>query len=392
MDELYTLYDYMDSLLELAPYEFVRYMDATLPWGSRMFGLMGPRGVGKTTLFLQHVRRSGGSREMLYVTADHLYFATHTLYETARQFEHMGGRELLIDEIHKYPGWSRELKLIYDGMPDLKVAFTGSSVLEIVHGESDLSRRAPTYLMQGLSFREYLMLSHGIKAPQLSLEQIVGHEYAIPEVRHPLPYFAEYLRHGYYPFGDERTFDRVIEQVVSQTLQVDIPQYAKMNTSTGLKLMRLMGTISTLVPFKPNMTKLASQIGVSRNNMEDYLAYMEQAGMIAQLKTGAHGIGQLGKVEKVYLDNTNLLYCLGGTQVDVGNVRETFFFNQARVRNEVTSSPISDFQIGDMTFEVGGRGKTGKQLQGTARGFVVKDDIEHGYGNVVPLWAFGLNY
>lgn len=389
MDELY---QYMLDLLGTSPDGFTSYINERLPWGSRMFGLVGPRGVGKTTLFLQHVKRVKDKEGTLYLTADHMYFATHSLYETARTFMHMGGKELLIDEIHKYPGWSRELKMIYDGMPGLKVAFTGSSVLDITKGEADLSRRAPVYLMQGLSFREYLALFHGIEVPRASLSQIVAHEVEIPGVEHPLPFFADYLKHGYYPFGNQEAFGQIIEQVVTQTLEVDIPQYAGMNTSTGLKLKRLMGVISTLVPFKPNMTKLASQIGASRNNLEDYLAYMEKAGMIAQLKTSAKGIGGLGKVEKVYLDNTNLLYALGGSSVDVGTARETFFFNQMRVNNAVASSPRSDFEIEGMTFEVGGRSKGQDQLRGVDNGFVVKDDIEHGYGNVVPLWTFGLNY
>lgn len=389
MDELF---DYMLGLLPYVPRGFTRYMDARLPWGSRMFGLVGPRGVGKTTLFLQHADSAGSTQRTLYVTADHMYFSTHSLYETAREFNHMGGTELLVDEVHKYPNWSRELKMIYDGLPDLAVAFTGSSVLDVRRGEADLSRRAPTYLMQGLSFREFLAIVHRIEAPCLSLAQILEHGESIPGVAHPLPLFAEYLRQGYYPFAEQGTFARIIEQVVSQTLEVDIPLYAGMNTATGAKLKRLMGTIATLVPFKPNMTRLAGQIGVSRNNIEDYLGYMENAGMIARLRTGARGIGKLGKVEKIYLDNPNLMYALGNAAVDVGTLRETFFLNQTRVLGDVTSSFVSDFEIGGNTFEVGGRSKGQDQLAGVQHGYVVRDDIEHGYGNVIPLWAFGLGY
>ena len=165
-----------------------------------------------------------------------------------------------------------------------------------------------------------------------------------------------------------------------------------MTAATGRKLKKLMAVVSTLAPFKPNMTSLGSQIQASRNNVEDYLLYMEKAGMVAQLRTGASGLGALGKPEKVYLDNTNILYNLSDGREDVGSVRETFFFNQMRVNHLVTTSRISDFQIGDLTFEVGGKSKTADQIRGAEKGYVVKDDIEFGYGNVVPLWAFGLNY
>ena len=389
MDELF---EYMMGLLAYVPTSFVRSMNDRLPWGTHMFGLMGPRGVGKTTLLLQHIIALNSPQTVLYVTADHMYFATHTLYDLAREFSQMGGRELIVDEVHKYPNWSQELKLIFDGIPGISVVFTGSSVLDLQQGGADLSRRAPLYLMQGLSFREYLAISQGLELPCFTLEQVLGHEETKLNLSHPLPLFVEYLHVGYYPFAESRTFSHVIEQVISQTLEVDIPQYAGMNTSTGIKLKRLLGTIATLAPFKPNMTKLASQIGASRNNMEDYLGYMAKAGMIGQLRTGTHGIGTLGKIEKIYLDNPNLVYALGGDSVDIGAVRETFFFNQTRMLGDVTSSPISDFEIDGRTFEVGGRSKGFSQLTGVREGYVVRDGIEYGFGNVIPLWVFGLGY
>ena len=386
------LYEYMQHVLAAVPSAFTRYIYPSINWGNRMLGLVGPRGVGKTTLFLQHIRQAHEGAEALYVTADHMYFSGHSLYDTAVAFNKGGGAYLFIDEVHKYQGWSRELKAIYDALPDLHVYFTGSSVLDIEKGEADLSRRAPVYHMQGLSFREFLVIRYGIEAPLLTLEQVLAGVASIPGVAHPLPLFDEYLHTGYYPFGSDPDFIVELEQVISRTLELDIPQYANMTTATGRRLKKLMAVVSTLVPFKPNMTSLASQIQTSRNNVENYLGYMEKAGMVAQLRTGASGLGALGKPEKVYLDNTNVLYCLGGEHVDVGTVRETFFFNQTRVGNTVTSSPVSDFLIGDATFEVGGRSKTAAQLRGTQRGYVVRDDIEYGHGNVVPLWAFGLLY
>ena len=381
------LFEYMDRQIAGVTSNFHRYLYPRIKWENRMLGLVGPRGVGKTTLFLQRIRE-----EALYVSADHLYFSDHTLYETAETFYKGGGTHFFVDEVHKYPGWSRELKMMYDALPRLHVYFTGSSVLDIERGEADLSRRAPRYLMQGLSFREYLSIEKGLDLEPLSLEAILAGEAELPGIEHPLPLFRDYLRHGYYPFGSDVDFDLELAQVIARTLEVDIPQYANMTAATGRKLKKLMVVVSTLAPFKPNMVSLGSQIQVSRNNVEDYLLYMEKAGMVSQLRTGASGLGALGKPEKVYLDNTNILYNLSDGREDVGSVRETFFLNQMRVNHLVTASPVSDFQIGEATFEVGGRSKGRDQIKGVEHGYVAKDDIERGYGNVIPLWAFGLNY
>lgn len=386
------LYEFMIRQLDGMDSAFHRYAYDAISWENRMLGLVGPHGVGKTTLFLQRIKEHHSVDDTLYVTADHLYFADHSLLETAEAFAKSGGRFLFIDEVHKYPNWSRELKMMFDSLPDVRVYFTGSSVLDIEKGEADLSRRAPKYAMQGLSFREYLAIRHGIKAPILSIDDIVAHREGVPGVDHPLPLFKNYLKRGYYPFGSDVDFDIELGQVIARTLEVDIPQFAGMTAATGRKLKKLMAIVSTLVPFKPNMTSLGSQIQASRNNIEDYLGYMEKAGMIAQLRGSEDGLAALGKVEKVYLDNTNILYNLSDGGEDVGTVRETFFLNQARVGHTVSASRTSDFQIGDMTFEVGGRSKGRDQLKGVERGFVVKDDIERGFGNVLPLWAFGLLY
>ncbi len=382
----------MYRLLEQAPVKFHRYLYDEIKWDNHMLGIVGPRGVGKTTLMLQHLRESHAADEALYVSADNLYFTDHSLYDVAEELVRNGGRYFFIDEVHKYPDWSRELKAMYDSLPDLHVYFTGSSVLDIEKGQADLSRRAPKYVLQGLSFREYLAITHGIEAPCLSFDEILAGGPLLPQVEHPLPYFKDYLRRGYYPFGTDPDFETELEQVIVRTLESDIPQFAEMTAATGRKLLKLMTIISTLAPFKPNMTKLASQIQASRNSMEDYLLYMEKSGMIAQLRTGASGLGALGKAEKIYLDNPNIMYALVGEGQDVGNVRETFFFNQMRVRHTVTASKISDFEIAGATFEVGGKNKTQAQLKDAERGYVVKDDVEYGHGNVVPIWAFGLTY
>lgn len=378
--------------LRETPMEFFRYMFTEVKWQGRMLGLVGPRGVGKSTMLLQHIKQAGDINHSLYVSADHLYFAEHTLVELAEQFVKMGGRYLYIDEIHKYENWSRELKQIYDSHRDLQVVFTGSSVLDIMEGQADLSRRAPIYEMQGLSFREYLQLFHKITVPVFSLDDILQGGAEIPGVDHPLPLFADYLRRGYYPYAEDVDFERELQQVIGQTMEVDIPKYAKMNASVGSKLKQLLMVVARSVPFKPVNQKLADVTGISRNNIADYLLYMERAGMIAQLHDTTEGIRSLAKAEKLYLDNTNMIYVLTPDRAEVGNVRETFFMNQMRVRHQVLASKTTDFEISGRSFEVGGKNKGQRQIVNVEQGYVVKDDIEFGYGNVIPLWHFGLNY
>ena len=382
----------MEGLLQQTTSAFHRYMFSKVSWDSRMFGIVGPRGIGKSTMILQYIKENRTEKRMFYVTADHLYFTSHTLVDLVDEFAKEGGEQIFIDEIHKYANWSRELKQIYDSHPDIKVGFIGSSVLDIYKGHADLSRRAPIFMMQGLSFREYLILFHQLEVPAYSMEEILQNKVVIPHVTHPLPLFHDYLQRGYYPFAQERGYEILLRQVVNQTMEVDIPLYAGMNASTGRKLKKLLSVIGQSVPFKPVMDSIATIVGVSRNVLPDYFLYMEQAGMIGQLRDDTGGIRGIGKVEKVYLDNTSLAYILGGTATDIGNIRETFFYNQMRVTTDVISSRISDFQIDGRTFEVGGKNKGKRQISDASDGYVVKDDIEFGSGNTIPLWAFGLTY
>ena len=386
------LKEYYRQLLQNTNIVFLRYLYSEINWDNRMVGLVGARGVGKTTLVLQHIKLDLNPDETLYVTADDLYFSSNTLLDLAGDFVKQGGNHLFVDEIHKYKEWSRELKLIYDYHPKLKVVFTGSSVLDINKGAADLSRRAVMYHMQGLSFREYLKMFHEIDAQVFNLHQIIEHKAEIPELEHPLPFFDDYLRRGYYPFMQEPDFSILLQQIVRITLESDIPQYADMNISTGRKLIQLMMLIAESVPFKPNFNKLGNALGASRNNIANYCLYIEEAGLIAQLRDSAGGISGLGKVDKIYLENTNLLYNLSHVTPNIGNVRETFFFNQTKAKYKTFASSVSDFEIEDITFEVGGKSKEQKQIKTVERGFVVKDNIEIGYENIIPLWHFGLIY
>lgn len=386
------LYEFFYRKLKNTPVEFFRYKYNQIKWESRAFGLVGPRGVGKSTMLLQYIKQNLDTKDTLYVSADNLYFAEHKLVDLADRFVKMGGKHLFIDEIHKYEGWSRELKQIYDSYDDLQIVISGSSILDIYKGMADLSRRMPIYEMQGLSFREYLRLFHGIDVPVYSMKDILTHKAVISGVEHPLPLFHDYLKRGYYPFGRDAEFEIELMQVINQTMEIDIPMHIKTNISVGRKLKSLIMVVSKSVPFKPVMQKLADVTGISRNDIPDYLIYMERAGMISQLRNATGGLRGLGKVEKLYLDNTNLIYTLAPERADIGNVRETFFMNQIRVCNDVRSSDISDFEIGGKVFEIGGRKKGQKQIESADDGYIVKDDIESGYANVIPLWAFGLNY
>ena len=359
------LFEYFHKMIRETNIEFHRYIYSRINWNSRMIGLTGPRGVGKTTLVLQHIKEKLNLNDSLYVTAEDFYFASHRLLDLADAFVKMGGKYLFIDEIHKYKDWSKELKLIYDYHSELNIVFTGSSVLDINKGASDLSRRAVMYQMQGLSFREYLYLFHRIPSGIYSLQDIVAHKVEIPGLEHPLPLFHDYLQKGYYPFALEEDFDIRLRQIINLTLESDIPQFADMNVSTGRKLKQLLAIIAKSVPFKPNFSSIAKILEVSRNNISDYCLYIE---------------------------NTNLIYSLAQDNSNIGNIRETFFLNQTRIFSDVVASPVSDFLIDDMTFEVGGKKKGQKQIQEVQKGFVVKDDIERGFMNVVPLWQFGMGY
>lgn len=386
------LYDYMKDEIARTPRDFHRYMYDRIIWDAQMIGLVGPRGVGKSTMVKQYIIGRPDFDQCLYVSADNIFFSDHTLIELADDFYKENGQCLVIDEIHKYAGWSKELKQIYDTHPSLQVIFTGSSVLDIHQGVADLSRRALMFNMQGLSFREYLAMFHQIALPVYSMDEILGNKVSMPADFHPLAYFKDYLKTGYYPFGRDKGFDIKIQQVITQTLDVDIPQYAGMSVATSRKLRRLLWLISRSAPYKPNMTNLAKELNVSRNDLPEYLLYLEKAGMIGQLRDDTGGMRGLGKVDKIYLDNPNLMYVLGSEYTDIGNVRETFFYNQMRLDDELTSSKVTDFRLHDRIFEVGGKKKGKRQLEGDPDGIVVRDDIEYGHGQFVPLWTFGLTY
>lgn len=354
---------------------------------------MGSRGVGKTTLLLQHIKLYDRLEETLFVTADDFYFSTHRLFDLAYQFYAQGGKRLYIDEIHKYKGWSTEIKNIYDQLPGLSVVYTGSSVLDLEKGGADLSRRKVEYHLPGLSFREYLNISQGWQLPAYTLQEILAGSVAFPyEKERPLKLFRDYMEHGYYPFFQDTEYYLRLQSVVRQIVEVDIPMYADMNVASSVKLKKLLYALAQSVPFKPNYAKLERDLGISRNTLPDYVNYLEKAGLVNVLWEKAAGMKLLEKVDKIYLNNTNMAYVVCNTVPDIGNLRETLFFAWMRVDHFVSSSPIADFEIDGRTFEVGGKRKGQRQIKEAAEGYVVKDDTEYVFHNEIPLWMFGFVY
>jgi hypothetical protein len=385
------LYELFYAKLDETPTSFLRYLHDRINWNNRMIAILGERGVGKTTLILQKIKQDG-IEHTLYFGADNVYFAQHSLFDTANEFYRKGGQRLYIDEIHKYPSWSMELKMIYDYFPQLQVVITGSSILDLYKGIADLSRRIISYTLVGLSFREFLAMSKGIMLPVASFEDILRHKVTFPTGERPLALFDDYLKTGYYPFWNETDYATRLNNVINQTVENDIPTYAKMNIATSRKLKQLLFIISQSVPFKPNYTEIGAAMECDRGTVADLAYYMDKARLTMSLRHQDDGMKNYGKPEKLYLGNTNLIYALSEGKPEVGNLRETFFLSQMQVNQEVYASKAADFLINGKTFEVGGKSKSKKQIAELKDAFVVKDDIEYGYENTIPLWHFGMGY
>lgn len=374
---------------------YIRDFHNQINWNSRLVAILGSRGVGKTTLMLQHIKLHDDASKSLYVVADDFYFTTHRIEDFARSFMLQGGKNLYIDEIHKYKGWSTEIKNIYDKMPDLKVTYSGSSILELEKGGADLSRRKVEYTLPGLSFREYVNISKGWNLPAYTLQEIIAGKVDFPtEQARPLQLFTEYLRYGYYPFFKEGDYGMRLKSVIKQIVEEDIPKFADMEIASVQKLKKLLYMLAQSVPFKPNYSKLERDLGISRNALPKYLLYLEKAGLIAILREKAKGIKILEKMEKVYLQNPNQAYVLSEDLPNIGNIRETIFMTWMQTGHFISSSAVSDFEVDGLTFEIGGKKKGKKQIaeipQG--QGFIVKDDTEYVYQNAIPLWMFGFIY
>ncbi|MHB1279342.1 MAG: ATP-binding protein [Bacteroidia bacterium] len=397
------LYTHHDQLLASIQGDYKRYAYDTLPWEERMFGIKGPRGAGKTTLLLQYIKYGlkANANEALYISADHYWFYTHLLSEVVDEFYRNGGRYLFIDEIHKYPNWSIELKNIYDHYPNLKTVFTASSALEIQKGEADLSRRALMFELAGLSFREYLNLSLEKTLVSYSLNEILqDHRNLAAELKQALPpilpLFKQYLKIGYLPIFKESNEVLTllkIQQIINTVIESDLSYIEGYSIHSAHKLKQLLGVIAECVPFKPNISALANKLNASRDSIYEWLQLLSRAKLIHLAQVAGKGVSILQKPEKIYFENSNLDYALK-TQPEIGSIRECFFFNQLKNAGHLVElSAKSDFLIDSIyTLEIGGRNKEQKQIQGIQNAWLALDELESGNGNRIPLWLFGFLY
>lgn len=376
-----------------------RYLLHQIDLENRLIAIKGARGVGKTTLLLQIAKLHLPLKSTLYVSLDHIYFYEHKLYDLAKQFTLFGGTHLLLDEVHKYPNWSREIKLLYDNFPDLKVIFTSSSMLEIHKAESDLSRRHVGYYLKELSFREFILFETQQEFEAYSFSALLeNHQEIATELLtqiKPLPLFEKYLKIGAYPYfkENESVYIQKLQQTINLIIEIDINAVEEVQYETLMKLKKLLITIATSVPFTPNITKLSEKIGVSRNMLVQCIKILERAGLVNELYKDNSGIGVLTKPEKLYLNNSNLMYALAKENTNIGNVRESFFINQFKGLHEINLAKTADFLIDKTyTFEIGGKNKNKKQIVNIENAFIAKDNIEIGFGSIIPIWLFGFMY
>ncbi len=397
-----TLINRYKRLLAATSTAYVRNLMEKIHWDARLIAIRGSRGVGKTTLMLQYLKLNYAdeTQSALYASLDSNYFSLHTLSELAEQFYLKGGKRLFLDEVHKYPNWSKEIKNIYDEYPELQIVFSGSSLLHILNAEADLSRRCISYNMQGLSYREYLHLQHGIQIRPYSLEEVlINADKICTEVNalcRPLSYFDEYLQSGYYPFfmDGREDYHARLENVVNMILEIELPQLCGVDLGNIRKLKSLLTVLATEVPMLVDMTKLSSMTEMSRTTLLAYLQYLDRAKLIRLLFSDLSSLKKLQKPDKLYLENPNLLYTLSLEGVNKGTLREVFFANQLGYEHRLEyNTRNADYTIdGKYTIEVGGKSKDGKQISGVENAFIAADNVEYPAGNKIPLWAFGFLY
>ncbi|MBU1172005.1 MAG: AAA family ATPase [Proteobacteria bacterium] len=385
-----------------------RYIYDSIDWDLRCFGILGARGTGKTTLMLQHIKEHySGNDKALYISVDSPYFQAHNLFEFARDFHNMGGEILLVDEIHKYPDWSVHIKSLYDSFPDLKIVFSGSSLLQITKQKADLSRRAIIYNLNGLSLREYVNFTLKTDFNAFSLEEIIEkHQQIAGDISKGikvLRHFRDYLKEGYYPFflEGESYYMLKVREVINHILEVDLPLVNRIEPRQISKIKKLLYLLSISVPFTPNIAKLSEATQISRPTLYEYLERLQDAKLLNLVRSKGRGYDILTKPDKIFLENSNLMYAIAD-QANTGSMRELFFVNQLKnahsshpslVEHCVELSGKADFIVNShYTFEIGGKNKVFQQISGVENSFVVADDIEVGFKNKIPLWLFGFLY
>lgn len=398
MEELFNRYQRISQKIQT---DFVRSFMQEVNWNARLIGIKGARGVGKTTLLLQYLKINftDNMALTLYVSLDSFAFRGKTLLGLADEFVRNGGKHLFLDEVHKYPNWAQELKNIYDDYSELQIVFTGSSLLEILNSRADLSRRVVIYHMQGLSFREYIMLETGIYFAPLTLESILKDHLHLAGLINAkikvFPHFEKYLKQGYYPFYREELdlYEHRVEEVINMMLEIELPLLRGMDIGLVPKIKQLLVIISESVPFVPNIVNLSQKIEIHRTTLMSYLFYLQELGLTYHLLKEARGSVRLQKPAKIYLENTNLMYVLSSFSANRGNVRETFFANQVGYKHKISYHEKTDFLVDNTyAFEIGGKDKSKKQMTGIENAYIVSDEIEYGYQNKIPIWLFGFLY
>ena len=398
MEELFNRYQRISQKIQT---DFVRSFMQEVNWNARLIGIKGARGVGKTTLLLQYLKINFTDNRALtlYVSLDSFAFRGKTLLGLADEFVRNGGKHLFLDEVHKYPNWAQELKNIYDDYSELQIVFTGSSLLEILNSRADLSRRVVIYHMQGLSFREFIMLETGIFFAPLTLESILKDHLHLAGLINAkikvFPHFEKYLKQGYYPFYREELdlYEQRVEEVINMMLEIELPLLRGMDIGLVPKIKQLLVIISESVPFVPNIVNLSQKIEIHRTTLMSYLFYLQELGLTYHLLKEARGSVRLQKPAKIYLENTNLMYVLSSFSANRGNVRETFFANQVGYKHKISYHEKTDFLVDNTyAFEIGGKDKSKKQITGIENAYIVSDEIEYGYQNKIPIWLFGFLY
>ena len=394
------LFENSRDLVAQVDLSFLRPLANQIDWSWRLNGIIGARGTGKTTLLLQHLSTTHGiNEEAVYISLDDVYFSGNKLIDFIKTFRLKGGKYLYIDEVHKYPGWAREIKNVHDLYKDIQITFTGSSIIDMLKQDVDLSRRAVIYELPGLSFREFLLIS-GIKQIEaISVSEIVkNHQQISTELTkdfRPLRFFEDYLTHGYYPFFLEgvKSFKRKLKQVINLVIETDLNFIEGYDPKNARKVHQLLYILASNVPFKPNISKLSDKIGIHRNTLVQYLNYLEKASIIHMVNPTGISISTLQKPEKVYLRNTNLACALAPDNINIGSMRETFFISQIQPKGMLSIPQNGDLSFEDRyIFEIGGKHKGKKQVSNLENTYIVSDEIERGIDNKIPLWLFGLLY
>ena len=396
-----TLFKKHRILISQVKLNIIREMMNAIAWEKQLVAIRGSRGVGKTTLMRQYIKQQYGMNagEALYCVMDSLYFTNHTLLDLAERFHLMGGKHLFLDEVHKYPTWSKEIKEIYDLWPDLKITFTGSSLIQILNADADLSRRVLSYNMAGLSFREYLHFYKGIQLPVHTLQEILMNSDCICEevssTCHPQPLFEEYLHNGYYPFfdGNEVEYYNRIENVVSFIIDQEMTQFCGVEPAYTRKLKAMLMFLANNLPYEVNIAKLASYLGINKTTVLSYLASMQKAELIHLLYADNKSVTKMQKPDKIYIHNPNML-CALGTQLNIGTLRECFVVSQLANGHTIEYGKTQgDFKVdAKITLEVGGKDKTFDQIADIPDSYILADGMEFPVGKKLPIWLVGLLY